>query len=61
LGFLAFYRSVIQPLVEAGADVDIQLVIRATKRDGLDANFIDLRIKESALQIGRNAHVDTED
>ena len=59
--WLVFYRSVIQPLVEAGADVDIQLAIRATKRDGLDANFIDLRIKESALQIGRNARVGTED
>jgi hypothetical protein len=58
--WLAFYRSVIQPLVEAGAEVSIELLVRATKRDGLDANFVDLRIKESALQIGRNTHVDTE-
>jgi len=57
--WLSFYRSVIQPLAEAGADIDIHLSIQASKQDGLDANFIDLRVKESALQIGKNTKVDT--
>ncbi|MFQ5614610.1 MAG: DUF499 domain-containing protein, partial [Anaerolineae bacterium] len=53
-----FYRSVIQPLVEAGAQVQLQLHVEATGE--LDANLVDLSVKESVLQFNSRGKVEVD-
>jgi hypothetical protein len=58
LDWRQFYNSVIQPLVAKGANVNIRVSLNATHEEGLDLDFIELSIKESAVQISRNARID---
>jgi hypothetical protein len=57
LNWRQFYNSVIQPLVERGANVNIHVSLNATHEDGMDLDFIELSIKESVVQISRTARV----
>jgi hypothetical protein len=50
-----FYQAVIKPLVEAGAEVRVQLRLTAT--GDIDANLLDLSIKESVTQFNPQGHV----
>lgn len=54
-----FYQAVIAPLVEAGADVDIRLHLEATGE--IDANLVDLSVRESVLQFSPRAKVALEE
>jgi hypothetical protein len=53
-----FYQAVIKPLVEAGAEVNLELTIHAG--GDLDANLIDLSVKESVTQLNPKGRVETE-
>ena len=53
-----FYQAVIQPLVEAGAEVDLHLRLEASGE--LDANLVDLSVKESVVQLNPRGKVDVE-
>jgi hypothetical protein len=53
-----FYRAVIQPLVEAGAEVRLHLRLEASGE--IDANLVDLSVKESVLQFNPQGKVDVE-
>ncbi len=44
-----FYQSVIKPLVESGAQVQVQVTVEAEGE--LDANLVDLSVKESVVQL----------
>jgi hypothetical protein len=44
-----FYQSVIKPLIESGAEVHLQLRLEATGE--IDANLVDLSVKESVVQL----------
>jgi len=57
LDWRQFYNSVIQPLVAKGANVSIRVSLSAAHEEGMDLNFIELSIKESAAQISRSARV----
>lgn len=61
LNWRQFYNSVIQPLVEAGAKLELQLMLEAVDEDGLDPDLIDLRVRESVVQLDRNASVQVWD
>ena len=55
-----FHASVIKPLVDKGAEINISVRMSATQRDGFDRDFIELSIRESVLQLNRNARVKTD-
>jgi hypothetical protein len=50
-----FYQAVVKPLAEAGADVRLDLKLEATGE--LDANLVDLSVKESVLQFNSRGKV----
>lgn len=52
------YNEIIDPLVREGATLDIRLHIDARSEAGIDANTIELRIKESLAQRGLAATVE---
>jgi hypothetical protein len=54
-----FYQSVIEPLIEAGAEVAVELHLEATGE--LDADMIDLSVKESVTQLDPQGKVETEE
>ncbi len=54
-----FYQAVIQPLVEAGVEVRIELKLEATGE--VDANLVDLSVKESVVQLNARGRVDVSD
>ena len=54
-----FHSSVIMPLLEKGADVKVSVSLSATQRDGFDHDFIELSIREGAIQINPAAKVNT--
>jgi hypothetical protein len=51
-----FYQSVVRPLVEAGAEVRLHLRMEATGE--IDANLVDLSVRESVTQLNRRATVE---
>lgn len=51
------YNEVIDPLINEGADVHIQVSIEAQSDEGIDADTIELRIKESLMQRGLDAEI----
>jgi len=53
-----FYQAVVQPLVEAGAEIGLHL--RLTASGEIDANLVDLSVKESVLQFNPQGKVDVE-
>jgi hypothetical protein len=55
-----FYNSVIQPLINKGARINIDLVLTADRDEGFDQDFVELTIKESVSQLDREARVETE-
>ena len=52
-----FFRSVIQPLVQAGAQVNLTLHLTARHEEGFDPDLIELRVRESITQLDRDAQV----
>jgi len=54
-----FYQAVIQPLVESGAEV--RLEVHLTAEGELDANLVDLSVKESVVQLDRRGRVEVEE
>jgi hypothetical protein len=54
-----FYQAVIQPLAEAGVDLHIQVQVQATGE--IDANLVDLSVKESVMQLDARGKLETED
>jgi hypothetical protein len=57
-GWYDFYQAVIKPLVEAGVDVRLELHLEASGQ--VDANLIDLSVKESVLQFNSQGRVEVE-
>ncbi len=53
-----FYQAVIRPLVEAGAEVSLHLYVDA--HGEIDANLVDLSVKESVAQMDARGKVKTE-
>jgi hypothetical protein len=53
-----FYQAIIKPLVEAGAEVSLELSIEASGE--IDANLVDLSVKESVVQFNPQGKVETE-
>ena len=53
-----FYQAVIKPLVESGAEVHLQLRLEATGE--VDANLVDLSVKESVIQLNPRGRVDAK-
>jgi len=53
-----FYQAVIKPLVEAGSEVRVQLHLEASGE--VDANLVDLSVKESVLQFNPHGHIEAE-
>ena len=53
-----FYQAVIKPLVEAGSEVRVQLHLEASGE--VDANLVDLSVKESVLQFNPRGHIEAE-
>jgi hypothetical protein len=53
-----FYQAVVQPLIEAGAEVSLHLRLEASGE--IDANLVDLSVKESVLQLNPQGKVDVE-
>lgn len=53
-----FYQAVIKPLVEAGVEVSLQLHVDANGE--IDANLVDLSVKESVMQMDARGKVKTE-
>ncbi|MBU1750487.1 MAG: hypothetical protein KKA73_22625, partial [Chloroflexi bacterium] len=54
-----FYQAVVRPLVEAGAEVRLRLHLEATGE--VDANLVDLSVKESVVQFDAGGRVDVEE
>jgi len=54
-----FYQAVVKPLVEAGAEVRLQLRLEASGE--IDANLVDLSVKESVLQFNPQGRVNVKD
>ena len=52
-----FYNEVIDPLVAEGATISLRIHLDAQAEAGIDANTIELRIKESLQQRGLDAEV----
>jgi hypothetical protein len=57
-GWYDFYQAVIKPLVDAGADVRVDLHLEAGGQ--IDANLVDLSVKESVLQFNPQGKVEVE-
>lgn len=55
-----FHASVIKPLLDKGADINISVSMSATQRDGFDLDFVELSIRESVLQINPNAQINID-
>jgi hypothetical protein len=55
-----FYDSVIKPLIQAGAEVRIQIQVSGESGQGIPSRTVELIIKESLSQNGIDANVDTE-
>ncbi len=53
-----FYQTVIKPLVEAGVEVHLRLHLEASGK--VDANLVDLSVKESVLQLNPQGKVEVE-
>ena len=53
-----FYQAVIKALVEAGAHVEVRLQLEAS--GDIDANLVDLSVKESVLQFDPEGKVEVE-
>jgi hypothetical protein len=53
-----FYQAVIKPLAEAGANIELDLTVQAS--GDLDANLVDLSVKESVVQFNPQGKVETE-
>jgi len=53
-----FYQAVIKPLVEAGADIRIQVHLDASGE--LDIHWVDLSIQGSVVQLDAEGNVRTE-
>jgi len=53
-----FYQAVIKPLVEAGSEVRVHLHLEASGE--VDANLVDLSVKESVLQFDPRGHIEAE-
>lgn len=54
-----FYQAVVKPLVESG--VEVQLHLRLEASGEIDANLVDLSVKESVLQLNSQGKVDVEE
>jgi len=54
-----FYQAVIKPLVEAGVEVRLHLRLEASGE--IDANLVDLSVKESVLQFNPQGSVVVEE
>ena len=48
----------IKPLAEAGANIELDLTVQAS--GDLDANLVDLSVKESVVQFNPQGKVETE-
>lgn len=53
-----FYQSVVRPLVEAGAEVKLQLRLEAAGE--MDVNLVDLSVRESVVQLNARGRVTAE-
>ena len=53
-----FYQAVIMPLVEAGVHIEVRLQLEASGE--IDANLVDLSVKESVLQFDPEGNVKVE-
>jgi hypothetical protein len=53
-----FYQAVVKPLVESGVKVHVRLKLEASGE--IDANLVDLSVKESVLQFDPQGKVETE-
>ena len=53
-----FYQAVIKPLVKAGTEVRLELKLKATGE--IDANLVDLSVKESVSQLNRSGNVQVD-
>ena len=53
-----FYQAVIEPLIETGAELRVQLHLEAT--GDLDADLIDLSVKESVTQLNPRGRVEVD-
>ena len=51
-----FYQAIIKPLAEAGVEVKLELSIEAT--GDIDANLVDLSVKESVVQFNPQGKVE---
>ncbi len=58
-GWYDFYQAVIKPLVEAGVEVHLHLQLEASGE--IDANLVDLSVKESVLQFNSEGKVEVEE
>ena len=54
-----FYQAVIEPLIEAGAEVQAQLHLEASGE--LEADLIGLSVKESVTQFNPRGEVEVEE
>lgn len=61
LDWRQFYNSVIEPLIKKGAKVRLHINLSATHENGFDVDFVELSIRESIVQINRNAQIDIEE
>jgi hypothetical protein len=57
--FYDFYEAVVKPLVEAGTEVHLHLKLEASGE--IDANLVDLSVKESVLQLDSRGKVEVEE
>ncbi len=57
--WLDFYQAVIKPLVESGAQLQVRLTVEAS--GDMDANMVDLSVKESVMQFNSQASVQVEE
>lgn len=57
--WLDFYQAVIKPLVESGAQIQVTLTVEA--EGSLDANMVDLSVKESVVQFNPQGSVTIEE
>jgi hypothetical protein len=53
------YHAVIKPLVESGAEVTLE--VHLTAEGEIDANLVDLSVKESVVQLDRQGRVEVEE
>ena len=55
-----FYDAVLQPLINAGADLRIKVEVNGNSDEGMSPNILDLAIKESLAQYGIPADIQTK-